>query len=185
MQGLTTNEVVALFSLDARRVRKEVEHGVIDAASPPRFGVPAVVYLHVLDDLGVELGSVEDRKRLYGLISLAIERGNEGRVRVALSKITEVTLDEIFAKVKERMEQFIRWKESLVVREDLLGGEPVFPKSRLAVRQVGGMLARGASADEIREDYPYLRPEDLEFAKLYALAHPQVGRPRERQAPPR
>lgn len=64
----------------------------------------------------------------------------------------------------------------------LLGGEPVFPKTRLAVRRVGGMLLRGASTRAIRSDYPYLRAQDLELAKLYAAAYPRLGRPRERQA---
>jgi uncharacterized protein (DUF433 family) len=65
-------------------------------------------------------------------------------------------------------------------------GEPVFPKSRLAVRQVGTMLLRGAAPADIREDYSYLTEQDIEFAKLFALAYPRVGRPREAgQAPAR
>ena len=62
---------------------------------------------------------------------------------------------------------------------EILGGEPVFAKSRLAVRQIGAMLLRGASIDDVRDDYPYLTDEDIEFAKLYAEAYPRVGRPRE------
>jgi uncharacterized protein (DUF433 family) len=34
---------------------------------------------------------------------------------------------------------------------------------------------------EIREDYPYLKEQDIEFAKLYAQAYPKRGRPRERK----
>jgi uncharacterized protein (DUF433 family) len=29
------------------------------------------------------------------------------------------------------------------------------------------------------EDYPYLKAEDIEFARRYARAYPRVGRPRE------
>jgi len=35
---------------------------------------------------------------------------------------------------------------------------------------------------EVREDYPYLSSEDLEFASLYARAYPPIGRPRERKS---
>lgn len=35
---------------------------------------------------------------------------------------------------------------------------------------------------ETREDYPYLKREDIEFAKLYTMAYPKVGRPRTREA---
>ena len=66
--------------------------------------------------------------------------------------------------------------------EDILGGEPVFPRSRLAVRHVGGVLMRGASVDEVREDYPTLTDEDLELSTIFTRAYPPMGRPRERQA---
>jgi uncharacterized protein (DUF433 family) len=62
----------------------------------------------------------------------------------------------------------------------ILGGEPVFPGSRLAVRHVGEMLGRGGEPREIWEDYPYLTEEDLAFARLYTLAYPKMGRPRAR-----
>ena len=32
------------------------------------------------------------------------------------------------------MTEFERWRSTLVTRDDILGGEPVFPKSRVAVR---------------------------------------------------
>ena len=64
---------------------------------------------------------------------------------------------------------FERWRAKLVVDDRVLGGEPVFPKSRLAVRHIGGMLLRGASRDEVREDYPYLDAIDLDFAVRLVL----------------
>ena len=81
--------------------------------------------------------------------------------------------------VESLLDRFEAWKARLVISPHFLGGEPVFPESRLAVRHVGGMLLRGGSVDEIREDYPYLSDEDLGFAKRYTEAYPGVGRPRE------
>lgn len=40
------------------------------------------------------------------------------------------------------------------------------------------MLGRGAATDEVREDYPYLTERDVEFARLFAVAYPRLGRPR-------
>ena len=68
MDALTTNEVVALFGLDERIVRKEVEHGILGVGSPPRFDLPAVVYLRALSSLGFEMGKLADRKRLHEMI---------------------------------------------------------------------------------------------------------------------
>jgi uncharacterized protein (DUF433 family) len=66
---------------------------------------------------------------------------------------------------------FKAWKAKLVTSPDILGGETVFPASRLAVRHVGALVERGR-ADEIREDYPYLSDEDIRFAHAYFLAFP-------------
>lgn len=178
MRALSTNEVVALFDLDDRRVRKEVEHGVLEA---PRFELPAVVYLQTLSKLGFEMSGVEDRKRLRAAIELAM-KGMVSTLRVALSSITELNLDGVLREVKERIERFETWKDALVVDDKILAGEPVFPGSRLSVRHVGGMLLRGAPAGDVREDYPYLGDEDVEFARLYARAYPRMGRPRDREA---
>ena len=104
---------------------------------------------------------------------------------LALSPITEVRVGAVVEEVEERTGRFEAWKHQLVIDDRILGGEPVFPRSRLAVRNVGGMRLRGASIDEIRRDYPYLSVEDIEFARMYASAYPRIGRPREREAAPR
>lgn len=180
---LTVNEAAALFGLDEGRIRKDVEHGVFGAGSPPRFELSAVVYLRALVDFGFELG-VDDRKKLYGLIVRALKM-RKPPATTELSPITELKLGKLVGEVTERIDRFDAWRNRIVTDPKVLGGEPVFPRTRLAVRHVGGMLLRGGSPKEIREDYPQLTDDDIEFAKLYAQAHPRVGRPRERQAPAR
>jgi uncharacterized protein (DUF433 family) len=183
MESFTTNEVVALFDLDERRVRKEVEHGVLGASSPPRFDLSAVVYLLTLARIGFEVTVVEDRKKLYAQIIRTIAA--QKALTVALSPIMELKLGPVIRDATEQIQRFVAWKQRLVTDDRVLAGEPVFPGSRLAVRHVGGMLLRGASIDEIRDDYPYLSNDDLEFASTFARAYPPIGRPRERQAPAR
>lgn len=181
---LTTAEVAALAGLDERRVRKDVEEHVVEATTPPRFTFPALVYFCTVALLGLQLG-VEDRKRLYALVIKALA-STRPPTKLEVSPIVEVKLGKVVSDTKDRLDRFTAWKKKLVTDERILGGEPVFPKSRLAVRHVGGMLLRGASIDEVREDYPSLKDEDLEFAKLYAEAYPRLGRPREaREAPSR
>jgi uncharacterized protein (DUF433 family) len=181
--ALTSSEVVALFSLDERRIRKDVEYGVFGRMSAPRFELAEVVYLFMVAALGFDLG-VDDRKRFYDLIAKALSAAKRP-LSVQLGEFVEVKLDRAVHEVEERLDRFEAWKKKLVVRDDILGGEPVFSKSRLAVRQIGEMLHRGAPAKEIRKDYPYLKDEDIEFAKLFAEAYPRVGRPRAREAPSR
>lgn len=181
IQALSTAEVVALTGLEERRVRKDVEYGVVDTTSPPRFELPDVVYFRALVELGLEL-DVEGRRLLHERIARALRAKPLPR-RVPLSSVLELKLKEIVEVVTKTLARFEAWKGKLVQDDAILGGEPVFPKSRLAVRQIGGMLLKGASLDEVKEDYPFLKDEDLELAKLFTVAYPRVGRPRE--APPR
>jgi uncharacterized protein (DUF433 family) len=180
--AFTPTEVAALCGLDERRVRKEVEYGFFGSGSPPRFGLPVLVYFQTWVDFGFELG-VEDRRRLYRLILEAMTTTNVPAT-IELSRVTELKLGKVVHEVESKLDSFEAWKQKLVISPDILGGEPVFPNSRLAVRHVGGMVLRGASMKEILEDYPYLKDEDIAFAKLYTEAYPRVGRPRERETAP-
>ena len=181
-QPLTTAEVAALVGLEEKRIRKDVEHGFFGPKSPPRFAFPAVVYFRALALLGLHVG-VDDRRRIYMIIKRALSAATPPD-RVEVSSIVEMNLGAVVHEMTDKLTRFDAWKKRLVVDDRILGGEPVFPKSRLAVRHVGAMLLRGAAVDEIREDYPYLKGEDIEFAKLYAEAYPRPGRPREQDEAP-
>jgi len=176
MTELTTSEVTALFDLDERRVRKDVEYGVFgELESPPRFDLAEVVYLYASAGLGFELG-VDDRKKLYRMIAAALLAKKPRELE--LSAYVVVKLVAAVHDVEARLSDFEKWKKKLVEREDVLGGEPVFPKSRLAVRHIGEMARRGASVGESNSDHPNMGNQDVEFGKRYAAAYPRVGRPR-------
>jgi uncharacterized protein (DUF433 family) len=175
MFALTTAEASAFTGLDEKSIRKDVEQGVVDVGSPPRFAEHVLVYFHARARFAFGL-SAEDRRRLFTVVADAIER-HLATVELGTGWVLDV--DRIAREVLGRVDRFERWKGSLVRSDDVLAGEPVFPNSRLAVRHVGAMITRGAEIDEIREDYPYLTDEDLEFAPLFAAAYPRVGRPRD------
>jgi uncharacterized protein (DUF433 family) len=178
---LTPSEVVALFGLDERRVRKDVEHGVFDRGrSPPRFALAEVVYLFAVTGFGVDLG-VDDRKKLYRLIAAALAERTPPK-SIELGAYLELRLASAVHEVKARIDRFTKWKKRLFTRDDILGGEPVFPNSRLAVRKIGEMARRGGSVKDILDDYPYLDEHDVEFAKQFVAAYPRIGRPRVREA---
>lgn len=177
-QTLTAAEVAALSGVDEVRVRKEVEHGIFPR---PSFAVADLVYFAVLAVLGVQLG-VEDRRKLYGVVATAMG-ARRPPATAEISPVLEVKLDRVAREVEQKLARFETWKRKRVVTDaSILGGEPTFRDSRLAVRHVGGMLIRGASKTELLEDYPYLKDDDLELASVFVRAYPRMGRPRERQA---
>jgi uncharacterized protein (DUF433 family) len=171
---LSALEVAALVGLDEARVRKEVEHGLFDR---PRFSLADLVYFRTVALLGLQ-ATVEERRRLHELVEKALQKKPVPRT-IPLSSITDVKVGAVASEMKDRLDRFVAWKQRLVEDPKILGGEPVFPNSRTAVRHVGGLLLRGVSELEVREDHPHLADGDLAFAKLYAKAYPKMGRPRE------
>ena len=167
-------EVAALVDLDERKIRKEVELGLFQR---PRFSVDDLVYFRLLAVLGLTV-SVEDRRKLLGLVTAAMRKRPTPRT-IALSAVTEVRLGDVAAEIGQKLDRFSAWRKTIVEDPNILGGEPVFPKSRTAVRHVGGLLLRGVPEREVREDFPHLRDIDFELAPLYAKAYPKPGRPRE------
>ena len=176
--SLTVNEVVAFTDAEEKVVRKEVEYGLFGAESPPRFALPALVYFRVMRSFGLRLRS-EDRRKVYA----AIEQGLTAsglKPMVKLSPVLELKLDEVTKELQDKIERFDAWKSELVTDQRILGGEPVFPGTRLAVRRIGGLAMKGAER-EIREDYPYITSADIAFAVMYTKAYPKLGRPRAAQ----
>ena len=52
--------------------------------------------------------------------------------------------------------------------KEVLAGKPIIRGMRISVEMILELLAKGATAEEILEDYPQLEAEDLQAALLYA-----------------
>ncbi len=58
--------------------------------------------------------------------------------------------------------------QRITFNKDILGGKPVIRGLRISVEMILELLAKGATRQEILEDYPDLEPDDLQAALLYA-----------------
>jgi uncharacterized protein (DUF433 family) len=76
-----------------------------------------------------------------------------------------------------RLRLYRRGRRRIVTDPEILGGEPVFAGTRIPLRHVAGLIARGVPRQELVEDYPSLSADDLEFAALVARMRPDPGRP--------
>ena len=52
--------------------------------------------------------------------------------------------------------------------KDVLGGKPIIRGLRISVEMILELLAKGASWEEILEDYPELEPDDIRASLFYA-----------------
>ncbi|MBU1180940.1 MAG: DUF433 domain-containing protein [Proteobacteria bacterium] len=62
----------------------------------------------------------------------------------------------------------------ITFNQEILCGKPLIRGLRISVEMILELLARGASEEEILQDYPLLEPDDLRAALLYA--HHMVAR---------
>jgi uncharacterized protein (DUF433 family) len=174
--ALTTTEVAALTGLDEARVRKEIEHGLFGTESPPRFDEADMVYLRTLKLIELELG-LKDRSKLLHVIHEKLSARRQPPATVNLGPALALKLGDIVRELRDLLRDFSDWKDQLVIDDAILGGEPVFPRSRLAVRHIGALVEKDGGFDEAREDHPKLTKRDLEYARLYTRAYPRRGRP--------
>lgn len=60
--------------------------------------------------------------------------------------------------------------DRIAIDPQRMGGLPTIRDTRMTVSMVLGQLARGASVDEVLDDYPYLERADVLAALEYASA---------------
>ncbi len=58
--------------------------------------------------------------------------------------------------------------ERIVIDPQVMGGKPVIRGTRLTVEYILGLLAQGATVDEIVEEYKGITPEDIQACLLFA-----------------
>lgn len=117
--------------------------------------------------------SAERRKRLFDTID---QNPDVDTVRVDDYLIVDVArAREQLAARAEALREAERVIESV---KGVLGGEPVFRKTRVPVRTIAAVKAQGATSEEIIEGYPSLTLRMVELAEIWTAAHPARGRPR-------
>jgi len=172
----TPNEAAAFTYLSPKRVYKEIEYKIIQPVSDlPRLSFAALIYLRALKEINFEC-SVHYRTALYQSLVKAIE---ESASTVEFARFFILQLNTVSEELSELISQFNEWKSHLITDHNIMGGQTVFPNSRLSVHHIGKIIDRGESTQAIQEDYPYLSELDLKFAPLYAKAYPVMGRPKQ------
>jgi uncharacterized protein (DUF433 family) len=172
----TPNEAAALIEISPKRIYKEIEHRIIPVGTPnrDRLSFGTLVYLRALKEINFDF-SVSYRIHLHEALQTAWE---QQVATLEFGKFFTLKVSEIGQELQTLIDRFEAWKARLVSNPNILGGEVVFPNSRLSVQRIGGCLARGETLEVLREDYPYLTDEDFDFAQIYVKAYPIQGRPK-------
>ncbi len=62
----------------------------------------------------------------------------------------------------------MNWRERITVDPKVLVGKPVIKGTRLAVEFIVDLLAAGWTQEQILDNYPHIRQEDIQACLAYA-----------------
>jgi uncharacterized protein (DUF433 family) len=131
------------------------------------------------------------------LMSLALERRLADRVVPELRReifdaldarrgtvsleggLLRIDLREPRRELAASLRELRRARRLVVTDPEILGGEPVFRRTRVPVHLIATLLGQGSPEADLLEGYPRLTPEMVRLAPLYAAAYPLRGRPRQ------
>jgi len=184
---LSTKEVAALAGASERMVRDEIAGGIVTPVETARGRAPrrtfdhrAVYYFTLLRRLSLPLPA-GDRRDLYRVLTedlAACGRWTRTGGKLRHADLAAIDTAPARAEFEKRLSLYRRGLERIESRGDVLGGEPVFKGTRLAVRHIGGMVRKGVSPQDIHADYPSLSNDDIAFAAIYARLKPPPGGPK-------
>lgn len=117
--------------------------------------------------------SADRRKHLFEAID---QHPNAETVRADDYLIVDVARAR--AQLTARAGDLLEAEQMVEALKGVMGGEPVFRKTRVPVRTIAAIKAQGASTAEILEGYPSLTARMVELSEIWAAAHPARGRPR-------
>jgi uncharacterized protein (DUF433 family) len=185
--ALTLKETSVLSGAPEKAIRHELAAHVVRASRSGRrrrFSARDVVYFLLVNELPVGLDR-SLRRELFDLLAANKQRAGRWRRephRLILDGEVPVVLptDDLVKRVEARVGTFLRGRDRVVSRPEVLGGEPVFDGTRISVRFVGERARKGEAERDLLEDYPALEPADIEFARMYVALGRPPGRPRKK-----
>jgi uncharacterized protein (DUF433 family) len=208
---LSLREVTLLADIAEAKVRKDIETGLlrpIKSANVDRLlfrwadvFVFAAVYKGDLLSAALRKKAFEeleglvapsDRRHFYdhldakALLAATLTRDRPSQLfgasdRLKLDDYLFIDIAKVIEDLAPRVDLYAKGLTHIEQKEGVLGGEAVFKNTRLSVNHIGKMREGGEAVAHIIEDYPYLRQDDIEFARLYFKAHPILGRPPRRE----
>ena len=175
---LTTTEAAIVAGLTPRQVNKLIDEELPARAVRRRGGRRYVTFsgtvcLAARKDISGTL-TAEARRTVFR----ALMRGERGEA--TLSATVSFDLTATIEGVERKISELRRLANLVESDLETLGGRMCFRGTRIPVAQVAELLAQGADADELLEDYPALTREMIEAAPTLAKAYPARGRPRSR-----
>jgi uncharacterized protein (DUF433 family) len=176
----TPSEAAGLSGLTLKTVNNAIDKKTVPARIEHKNGrptrlldKPAILFLCLQSRLA-GTATAEFRRQLYASIAGAPAR------RIVSVGALRLDLSEPRRQVMERVKELRRAKRIVISDPEILGGTPVFRRTRIPVHHIAELLQQGETPAALREAYPRLNEEMIRLAPIYVAANPPRGRPRKR-----
>jgi uncharacterized protein (DUF433 family) len=179
MDGYTPAQAAALTGLPLAAVHKAIDGRLIrpriarSGATVRRLLTKEQLIFLQLEAEGLRLLPKKTRREIAESIRRA---PTMDKLAVGNGTAILVEIKTARRKVESHLKQLTRIEETIVSDPEIMRGTPIFKGTRIPVDLVAGMLADGATVEEILEGYPTLNKERIAMAPLYMRAFPRRGR---------
>jgi uncharacterized protein (DUF433 family) len=170
---LSIPEAAFVCGLGARTINGEIDARIISVGRAERTLEWAdLLYLEATKEVRRHFAP-ELRKSLHKAIFKAVAaEETEAHFHHFVIRLDHLA-DELLGSFNKLEETIQRHIEEC---PQVLNGEPVLRGTRLAVRHLADLVKRGATSEELQEDYE-ISAEQVEAALIYDRTHPRRGRP--------
>jgi uncharacterized protein (DUF433 family) len=189
-RGFSLREAAAIAEIPESTIRTAIEKRSIRPPSSRvgksiryEFDLNELLFIKLLTEFPFSVPK-EDKHSLRQLVGKS--SGSVGRWQMRgpnlLMKKGELSVSVHYRPLRKQLVQNVNLYRKgagrIVSDPEILSGERVFKGTRIPLEHIAGLLRKGVSEAEIREDYPALSDLDLAFASIYARMSPPPGRPR-------
>jgi len=191
-KGFSLREAAAIAGIPESTIRTAIEKRSVRPPSSRvgksiryEFDLNELLFIKLLTEFPFSLprGDKHSLRQLVGKSSGSVGRW-QMRGPSLLMKKGELSLSVHYHPLRKQLTHNVNLYRKgagrIVSDPGTLGGERVFKGTRIPLEHIAGLLRKGVTEAEIREDYPALRELDLAFASIFARMTPPPGRPRKR-----
>lgn len=173
----TPTEAAAIIDLPVRFVQKAIDEGPLGAARNRKgraLDLEDLVFLYLIGriDSGFVRVTAAAKRQLRKKLGESLRAGTDLDLGGCIFQ-----LKSAFRAIRRRLAQLQKAKRKVVSDPEIRGGLPVIKGTRIGVYEIAAMLEQEPNEDEFLKEYPSLKAEDLESARIFSVAYPRRGRP--------
>ena len=174
----SANEAACVTGLPLKQVHRIIDAGLLDGAAPDSQRARTVHRDGLVGlKLAYETADVLTRDGRRRLVRYLLDHPDANTAR---ARDVSVDLRSMRSEVRKGLARLARACAAVSCDDAVLSGTPCIKGTRIPVHDIAEMLANGDSVDAIREAFPPLSEDRIEFAAVYARAYPRRGRPRDK-----